>query len=102
MFFLLKKERKMNTEKIHEISGLITRLERFQCAMYNKDSNPTMYVESELQKSEFENVEQFAEDLRVAIEAVVNKHVNLLKKEIEKEVLGIVEKQKTIKKTKKT
>jgi hypothetical protein len=93
----------MNAEKIHELSGLIARLERFQCSVYNKDSNPTMYVESEkIQKSEFENVEQFAEDLRVAIETVVNKHVNLLKKEIEKEVLGIVEKQKTNRKTKKT
>lgn len=87
----------MNAEKIHEISGLIKKLERFYCSVYNKDSNPTMYVESEkLQKSEFENVEQFAEDLRVAIEVVVNKHVNLLKKEIEKEVLGSSNKSKII------
>lgn len=87
----------MNAEKIHKISGLIKRLERFHCAVYNKDSNPTMYIESEkLQKSEFENVEQFAEDLRVAIEVVVNKHVNLLKKEIEKEVLGSSNKSKII------
>lgn len=47
-------------------------------------------------ESEFENVEQFAEDLRVAIEVVVNKHVNLLKKEIEKEVLGSSNRSKII------
>lgn len=37
-----------------------------------------MYVESEkLQKSEFENVEQFAEDLRVAIENVVHCRITI-------------------------